>query len=146
MPKRTIREARSILEEDLAPGLNDYHLKRFRQSLTEAEGAARKAADEFMTRHEEHVKAARQEALKEVCDVRDELEALAAEGETGRVTGQDYAGRYTALTDRQAKAEKRLDEVGQLISAVAEVEEDPVAWADTNLYQRYPELRPEFEF
>ena len=86
--KRTIAEARRVLEEDAAPHANDYRVRLAREVLAKAEAHAQATANSFLDRNTSELREVRGEALRELTEVRDGLDALATEGATGRIAAQ----------------------------------------------------------
>lgn len=142
--KSTIREARERLA-DLAPSLNPEMYRRLSEEVEEVARHATAHAERFLSRQLAALDAERQTLLVEVCQVRDEYEALNAGGSLGRLSAEDYAERLDALNRRRAALTERRSEVERQIDRLGEVEDDPTGWADS-LYRRTPSLAPNFTF
>src|SRR5438105_2307273 len=78
--KRTIADARIVLEQDLAPTMNDYAMRQARTVLEAAEQRARSYAEEYAAKLDEEVRSIRDETGRELAEVRDAMEDLAADG------------------------------------------------------------------
>lgn len=141
--KRTLAQARRMLEEDLAPNLNDRALREHRRVLEEAEANARRHADQFVSECEAEARSAWDAAVRELSAVRDALDQLAAEGATGRVSAEEYTARLGHLRARQEEAEAELDATGANVDAIERIEGDPAEWFD-DLASHHPILMPEF--
>jgi chromosome segregation ATPase len=143
MPRRLLRDARRSLEEEVLPSANDYRGRQHTQVLQAAETRARQRAEAFLEEHEHDVREARDSALRELTEVRDELHELASEGKEGRISAGEYLDRLDHLRIRQRDAEASLSEVEQAIEHISAVEDDPIAWAD-DLASRFPRLKEDF--
>ena len=145
MPRRTLREARSVFEGDLAPSLNPTMHARLVSELTEAESRAAERAEAFLASEVEDIEAARHELLVEVCQVRDQYEALAARVGSGEVTAREAGRDLAKLNRRMQAAQEALAKTDDRISELASVEDDPLGWVDRR-YEAAPLTRPLFSF
>lgn len=141
--RRTIGEARQWLEDN-APALNPAAYRQVEQEVEEAEQQARTQGQAFASEGFDRLDAERVELLREACDVRDEYERLR---DTGGLTlsAEDYRERLADLDRRRDRVERQLGEVERRLETLAEVEDDPVGWADRR-YEVSPRLRPHFSF
>src|SRR5437899_752015 len=105
MTRRTLASARSQLE-DMLPSMNDWQAREARQVLTTLEDEARNQADAYCADREREVREMRDSALRELTAARDAMDALTAEGGTGRISAEEYASRLNGLVGRQFKAEE----------------------------------------
>jgi hypothetical protein len=142
MPQRSLREAREVLEEEVLPRLGSRGQEEARDAMEAAEQKAQEHANEYTERREQEVRAARDQALRELAAVRDGYDDLATEGKRGRLSAQGYNGRLRDLRFRQDLAEAALGKAQLKLDEIAEIEEDPLAWFDA-LVERHPGLRPE---
>jgi hypothetical protein len=143
MPKRTIQDARTALERDLAPTLNDHAMREHQAVLAQAEAVATGAADQRIAAQEQSVLAARDAALHALTDTRDAMDELRRHGATGRVAARDYQAQLASLRQQQASAEQTLAKAEEQVEVIAAIEADPVAWFDA-LCQRQPTLMRSF--
>lgn len=141
--RRTIRQAREQLE-DMAPGLNSEMYRRLEQEVEEAEQQARAHGQQFASEGFDRLDAERIELVREACEVRDEYERLRDTGGL-QLSAEDYRDRLADLDRRRDRVERQLEEVERRLGSLAEVEDDPVAWADRR-YEVNPRIRPNFSF
>ncbi len=145
MAPRTLTDASRWLEAN-TPNLNPEAYARAKSEIDAAAGEARAAADQQVQALMADALAEGQEAMEALAEVRDNLAALAAEGELGRLTAKEYAARLTRLQAEQRRWENRLASLQDDADAVERMESDPVGYVD-GLHQRYPLLpRPNFTF
>jgi uncharacterized coiled-coil DUF342 family protein len=145
MGQYTLADARRILEDDLAPGLNEFWLRTYRDALAQAEQRARTRAAKYVGDRAAEVEATRDEALKELTSCRDGLDDLAREGKTGRLPASEYNQRLRDLRRRQQAADDQLSEADAIVERIEDIETDPIAWAD-DIARRLPKLLEEFPF
>ncbi len=143
--QRTIRQARQRLE-DLADSLNPMSFKRLNDELKAAEAEATRAAHGHAAKKTDSLMRQRNDVLRRLCETRDAFNGLAATGKAGRISGKDYAARYAALKAEERRLQGVVTDVTSGLAAVTQIEEDPVAYADANFYDRYPSTRPDFTF
>jgi len=136
--KTTLANARQNLEDAL-PGLSDWQAREARQVLADAEARAKSYAEEYIAAREAEVRAARDEALRELTAVRDGMDALTSEGSTGRISAEDYSTTLNGLVARQFAAEERLNRAEEKVGLIEQIEADPVARCDS-MSQRIPHL------
>ncbi|GGI09036.1 hypothetical protein [Egicoccus halophilus] len=144
MPNRTLTEARQALA-DLAPSLNPEMYRRLEDELKTAQRQARRYADNFLASNLATVEERRATLLVEACQVRDELDALEAEGAGGLISAADYAEQLQALEARRTQVDNAYSETVRELDGVETVEDDPDAWLD-GVFRRYPKLMPAFTF
>jgi hypothetical protein len=145
MPRRTIRQAKQVLEE-AAPGLNPLMFRRYSDEIKAAEQAATQVAHGHAAKKSTKLLTQRTDVLRRLCETRDGFKELVAEGKAGRITGKDYADRFNALKAEERRLEAVIGDVEAGLATVEQIEEDPVAYADENFHDRYPATRPEFTF
>jgi chromosome segregation ATPase len=141
--RRTLVDARREFEEQVLPRVSDHQARQGREMLEVAEGKARAEADKRVISIEAEVREIRDEALRELTEVRDSFDALASEASLGRISSAEYSNRLEALRRRQAEAEGQLDDAEEKVEQIAAVEDDPIRWYDdltrrTNLLQEWP--------
>jgi hypothetical protein len=141
--RRTIADARQVLEEDLAPTLNDGRLRQAREVLAQAEAQAREAAGAHLDRHEAELREVRQEALRELTEVRDAFDALVAEGAEGRISAKEYADRLDVLGQRRAQADDALAKAAEQVERFQGIEDDPIGFYD-ELASRFEHMKVDF--
>ncbi len=141
--QRTIRQARQRLE-DLADSLNPMSFKRLNDELKAAEAEATRAAHGHAAKKTDSLMRQRNDVLRRLCETRDGFTALAKNKD--RLTGNDYSARFNALKAEERRLHGVVEDVTSGIAAVTAIEEDPVAYADANFYDRYPSTRPDFTF
>ena len=145
MPRRTIGEARRLLERDLLPRVGDYWGKVYNDELDRAEQHAKQYADQHISDREKEIKEVRNSSLRELTEVRDALQSLEAEGKRARIGAAEYNQRLAELRQRQRVAEAALSKAEEEVDEVEEVETSPVEWYDS-LSRRMPTLRREFSW
>jgi chromosome segregation ATPase len=145
MPRRTLREARSVFEQDLAPTLNPTMHGRVEEELRQAEARATRHAEAFLATEVGHVESARQQLLIEACQVRDAYEALSRRVAVGEVKARDAARELTELNRQRQTLQEALDATEDRIGELALVEDDPLGWADRR-YLAAPLTQPLFTF
>ena len=91
MARRTLSEARSLLESTILPNANPYWTERYGQVLDAAEARAREVANQRIESDATDIAERIKAAQRELTEVRDELESLAAEGAEGRIDAATYA-------------------------------------------------------
>lgn len=143
MAQRTIRQARQALEE-AAPGLNPAMYKRYADEIKAAEREATKLAHGHASKKASKLLTQRNDVMRRLCDTRDGFRSLAAEKD--RLTAKEYAERFNALKAEERRLLAVVADVEAGFATVQAVEEDPVAYADTNFHDRYPVTRPHFSF
>lgn len=141
--RRTVREAREHLEE-MAPGLNPAAYRQLEEEVEEAEQQARTLGEEFASEQFDRLDNERVELLREACEVRDDYERLRDSGGL-QLSAEEYRERLAELNRRRDQVERQLAEVARRLDTLAEVEDDPVAWADRR-YQTTPLIAPNFSF
>jgi hypothetical protein len=141
--RRTLADARRSMEQELIPGSSDYVSGQAKAFLEEQERKATKAADSYISERERELVEVRNTALRELAEVRDQLEDLASEGRTGRIPAEHYTSLLHDLRERQAQAEAQLAKGQEQVEAIEQIEEDPIAWFDS-LTQRQPHMRMDF--
>lgn len=141
--RRTISEARAWLEDN-APALNPEAYRQVEQEVQEAEQQARAHGQAFASEQFDRLDLQRVELLREACEVRDAYEQLRDSGGL-TLAAEEYRERLAALDHRRDRVERQLDEVERRVETLADVEDDPIAWADRR-YEVSPRLRPYFSF
>lgn len=144
MARRTVASARRELE-DLAPTLNDHMRRTYEGEINAAAGKAKAVATRMLEGITADVDGVRDEVLAEVCDLRDDFAALAAEGEMGTLSAAEYAERFNDLQDRQRTLRIKEQRLTDLVSHAERIESDPEATGDS-LFQRFPHIQPDFSF
>jgi hypothetical protein len=142
MPRRTLAAARRVLEHELLPRVSDYWAAEAGQVLEAAEAKARQVADGYAAARDAEIRLGRDEALRELTAVRDELEDLATQGATGRLRAADYSVTLHDLRERQVRAEDQLAQAAEKVALVEQIEADPIAWFD-EFACRQPHVMPE---
>jgi len=140
MPPRTLTEAKATL--DTAEGLSDEQRRSFQHEIAAAETQLVETATSMVSERVAAVATWREEALADMCGIRDDLAALVKEAATGP-RAADYAQRLNALQAELRGAQRRIAEVEQTLTFVEAVEADPVAYGDS-LLQKFPLIRPDF--
>jgi hypothetical protein len=140
MPRRTLREARKVLDDDVARRVNDVQLRDLTAVMEEEEQKARATVGEMIVGESEAVNQMRSEALRALTEVRDKADALVAQAQEGRISAEEYAARLDDLAERQQQAESRLEEASTKVNYLERGEEDPIAFY-SDLQQRIPTMR-----
>lgn len=144
MPKRTLKNARQHLES-VTPMVNQGTYSQMHAEFKAAQAKALGLATQAATRKVTDLTAQRQEVLEDVCSVRDELAALTAEGKAGRLSGKEYRDQLAKLQQRQRSLQRHEQQIAKAVESVAAIEDDPEGYADS-LYERYPNMQPDFSF
>ena len=145
MARRTIAQARRILEQDIAPVVNDHVRRQYEAEINAASGQAKAAADRMLTRIINNMQSQRDEVLAEVCSLRDDFQALTDQGQLGTLSADDYHDRLKELQTRQrALSRKERDLVG-MAERAEQIETDPEAYGDS-LFAKFPQTQPDFTF
>jgi DNA mismatch repair ATPase MutS len=142
MTRRTLSEARRVLEEDIAPQATDYQMRQYREALTALESVAKEHADDFTQQREEEALSIRESALRDLTEVRDGYDDLKAAAGTGRLTAAEANTQLRQLRQRQDEAETQLAKAEELTEWIEHIEGDPVAFFD-DLTTRMPTLKLE---
>jgi hypothetical protein len=138
-----LAEARRAFEEEILPRVSDHQANEGRRFLQEAEAKAQEQASKRVTSLEQEFRSIRDDALRKLTEVRDDYEALAAEGSSGRISAQDYQARLQDLRRQQQAAEGRLEDAEKLVDQAEAIEGDPIAYYDDltrrmNMLQEWP--------
>jgi len=91
------------------------------------------------------IAALRDDALRDLCSVRDDFAALAAEANRSPITSAEYARRFNELQARQRHAARAITRTEEALAFVGPVEDDPIAYGDA-LYAKFPLTQPTFSF
>lgn len=142
MSRRTVAEARTVLEQT-KPHLSEYWVTRYTSVIERKEQQAREHAEGSVAQRADEALRLRDEALRELTEVRDGLDDLAKEGKAGRTPSRDYLSRMEELKQRQVTAEGQLDRADAIAQDVERIEADPLAWF-SELQERSPRLKQEF--
>lgn len=142
MPRRTIAQARWVLENEL-PATSGQAAAAFRAVLGDAEAKARREADEAAADLERRALELRDNALRELTEVRDSFDELRTTSANGRASASDHAGRLNELRQRQERAEAKLADALVHTDRIEAIEEDPIAYYD-DLTSRHPQLLQDF--
>lgn len=145
MAQRSIRQARQVLE-DAAPGLNPAMYQRMSDEIKAAEAAATQTATGHADRKTTKLLTQRTDVMRRLCETRDGFKTLAAEGKAGRITQREASARFNDLKAEERRLLAVVGDVEAGLATVREIEDDPVAYADTNFHDRYPVTRPDFSF
>jgi uncharacterized coiled-coil DUF342 family protein len=143
MPQRTIASATEAL--DGLPGLTEAERREFNAELTRATAKAQHIAEQMATERVNEVAEVREEALAELCSVRDGYADLIKQADLGRITAAEYEKALNELRGRQRAGERHLTRIDEALAFVESVEADPLAYADS-LYSKYPLTQPTFSF
>lgn len=143
MPQRTIAQATSMLE-DLS-GLSDNDRRTYEAELTAARHQATETATVLMDERVVEIAAARDDALAELCAVRDGYGELVTKAQLGRITAADYERSLSELRSRQRAAERHITRTSEALAFVETAEADPVAFGDS-LFAKFPLTSPTFSF
>lgn len=143
MPQRTIASAADAL--DSLPGLTEAERRDFKAELSAATNNATAIAEQMMTERVNEIATVREEALAELCAVRDGYADLVKQASLGRITASEYERALNELRGRQRAGERHMARIDQALAFVESVEADPLAYADS-LYSKYPLTQPTFSF
>jgi hypothetical protein len=143
MPRRTLSEAKQILEQDVIPSVSDHWAREFRGQLEVAENRARERAASFAEERAAEVIENRTEALKMLAAARDGFDDLASLGKRGEVSARDFTAQLLELRQQQQDAEALLAQAEEKLAIVEQVEADPVRWFD-DLARRTPSIMEDF--
>jgi hypothetical protein len=127
MPRRTITEARAILETDILPRVNDYTARSFRGRLEAAEARAIDTAGAAADREAKAIAFAMMDIQRELTEVRDAYESEAA---WDTLDAKEYARSLADLRRRERQATEALKTIEERIASVAEWEEHPIEFFD----------------
>ena len=141
--KRTIRQAKAILEE-AAPGLNPAMYRRYADEVKQAEQAATQLAHGHARQKASKLLTQRKEVERQLCETRDGFKALVQEKD--RLTAQEYAERFNTLKGEERRLQAIVGDVEAGLATVQAIEEDPVTYADETFYAKTPTIRPDFTF
>ena len=143
MAQRTIAEATFALE--CLSGLSDVDRRAFEAEIKAAKAEATASAETIMDGRVNEVAEARDEALAELCEIRDAYEALVGQAQLGRTTAADYESNLNELRSRQRSAERHLGRTEEALAFIETVEADPTSYGE-QLFNKYPLIRPNFSF
>ncbi len=143
MPQRTIASAAEAL--DSYTGLSEADRREFTAELATATNNATAIAEQMMSERVNEIAEVRDEALAELCAVRDGYADLVKQAELGRMTAAEYAKALNDLRGRQRAGERHMARIDEALAFVESVEADPLAYADL-LYAKYPLTQPTFSF
>ncbi|MGI9121204.1 MAG: hypothetical protein ACR2G7_13990 [Acidimicrobiales bacterium] len=143
MAQRTIADATFALET--AAGLSDADRRTAQGEIEEAKRLAATSANELADARVVEVAELRDEALRELCDVRDAYAELINAAEIGRITAAECDRALNDLRARQRTAERTISRTSEALTFVEAVEADPVAYGDA-ICAKYPLIRPTFSF
>lgn len=144
MPRRTVAAARRELEA-LAPGLNPVVYARLSTVINAAAAKARTVGDRMLDRIFNEMQVQRDEVLADVCTLRDDFQALIAEGELGTLSATEYHDRLRSLQSRQRTLVRRERELVGMANRAEQIEADPEAYGDS-LFAKFPDTQPDFTF
>ncbi len=137
--RRTLADARRAMEEDLIPQSSDYIANRAREFYREQERKAEQQAARFISEREAEVVSIRNEALRELAEVRDGLEAL----NTASLPSEEFTAELRSLRERQAEAEAALTKAQEHVDLIEQIEEDVTAWW-SEMESRQPQLQADW--
>lgn len=143
MPQRTIASATEAL--DGLAGLSEAERREFTAELSTATHEASAVAEQMMTERVNEIAEVREEALAELCAVRDGYADLVKQANLGRITAAQYEKALNELRGRQRAGERHMVRIDQALAFVESVEADPLAYADS-VYSKYPLTQPTFSF
>lgn len=143
MAPRTIADARFALDQ--AVGLSDADRRRCEAEITAALHQATETATVLMDERVHHVAGLRESALADLCAVRDDFAALAAEAKATAMTAADYTAQFNDLAARHRHAAQAITRTEEALAFVEPVEDDPAGYGDA-LYAKFPLTRPDFSF
>lgn len=141
--RRTLADARHVFETGIRPTANTFTEERGRAVLEAAEGRARAMAAERAETEATEIADAIRETQRTLTEVRDEFEALSAEGAKGRIDATTYTHRMREATDRERRANAALARLDERITQLERIETDPLAYVDS-LARRIPTLRENY--
>lgn len=145
MPRRLIRDAERQLEE-LAPTLNSVQYRDLKEELDAVTNDANQRVTRYMDETSAISADTARSLLEELCEVRDDLAALAAEGELGRLSSSEYNKQYATLTNRRRLLTTKSQKLNNDTELMERIEEDPIAFADDRFHRPFPLLQPQFSF
>ena len=143
MPQRTIASAAEAF--DSMSGLSEAERREFQAELSTATANASAVAEQLMTERVNEIATVRDEALAELCAVRDAYADLVKQANLGRMTAAAYEKALNDLRSRQRAGERHMARIDEALAFVESVEADPLAYADS-LYSKYPLTQPTFSF
>lgn len=141
--RRTIAQARLVFEQEVLGRVTDYQRSEFEAMIREREKLAQREASSFVDSQLADAMSMRDDALRELTEVRDESDDLPREIGEARVAADDFALRLNELRARRENADTRLREADAVCASIDEAEADPVAWFDATL-ARSPQLMPDW--
>lgn len=134
MAQHTISEAEAALAS--LSGLSDNQRRQCEAELQAAKAKATATGTAAADQLAQQVRLERDDLLRELCEVRDQLATAAA--------GCDKRA-LTDLRQRRQRLMSKVEEVERLAERVEDIEADPAAYGDS-LYTKYPGTRPNFSF
>jgi hypothetical protein len=117
-------------------GLSDQQRAAFTAEVDEAKATARDLALAEAQQLTDDVRSRRDDLLRELCKVRDDLAAAKTSGDRQAMT--------EARRDH-ARLMAEVEEIEALVATVEQIEADPVAHGD-RIFAKYPGTRPNFTF
>ncbi len=120
--------------------------RRLNEEVSANSSAAMVVATNYADQRTVEIMERSQEVLEELCDVRDQMTALVAQGKTGGVSAKDYHRSFQKIQARRRQLERQADELAQGVEYVGRIEANPEGWVDTTFYEKYPQMAPEFSF
>lgn len=142
--KRTVAQAESWLD-DVGAVLPAAARAEAQREIDQAKAAAANFASGVAGDRAADIDAYREVVLKELCEVRDAYAQLAKDGQAGKLTGAEYLQRLNELQGREISCSGPVSEVAEVAAFVSEIEEDPLAYADTYA-SRNPANQFDFSF
>lgn len=144
---RTVATAQAELERIADAGeLRPDVLKALREQVKSAADVSAQMVTDLASTHHDEVMANRGEWLQDVCGIRDDFATLEADIRAGNVSGAEARKRWNSLHNEHGGYRASvLAETERRAALVAEMEDDPVAYAD-GIYERMPNLTPKFSF
>ena len=145
MPRRTIAEARRMLDENAAT-LNPPTYRDFDNEIKEHERDVRTRAESYVGEIYDRHAATGQATGEGLCTIRDHARTLTADLRAGRITAAEGAKRWNELRAQARRLNSTNTNLRAEADRLAAIEQDVVAWYDETIHAKYPDLRPDFTF
>jgi DNA repair exonuclease SbcCD ATPase subunit len=140
---RTINDATAELE-----ALADVVSGPVHAALAEELEQARSAASEVALRaHEGKLQQAGDLSDRMLDDQRElanEFTQLTSRATQAEDSARSLAEELARQRTTQRKLARQTDEIGRAIEQLRVIENDPIGWVDSTLYETYPLIRPDF--
>ncbi len=142
--RRSVAQAQAWFD-DWSPNLTPDARRQAQDEINEARSRAQNFAAGVVEGHTQRVDSQRDDLLRELCAIRDEYASVAKAGQDGLLTAAEYTERLNDLDSRLDSCTKKASAAAKAAEAVAEIEEDPLAYAD-DYFSRNRNIQHDFSF